>query len=101
MDVLLECVVTCTSSLRITLELHSQILMMHLIFLNFASWTCLQVSLIQPINLKSFVYLSNLRIVVATMAFGMGVDCPNIRQIIHVGLLDDISSYVQETGRAG
>ncbi len=33
------------------------ILMMHLIFLNFASWTCLQVSLIQPINLKSFVYL--------------------------------------------
>ena len=46
-----------TSSLRITLELHSQILMMHLIFLNFASWACLQVSLIQPINLKSFVYL--------------------------------------------
>ena len=43
----------------------------------------------------------NLRIVVATMAFGMGVDCPNIRQIIHVGLPDDISSYVQETGRAG
>ena len=35
------------------------------------------------------------------MAFGMGVDCPNIRQIIHVGLPDDISSYVQETGRAG
>ena len=35
------------------------------------------------------------------MAFGMGVDCPNIRQIIHVGLPDDMSSYVQETGRAG
>lgn len=43
----------------------------------------------------------NLRIVVATVAFGMGVDCPNVRQIIHVGLPDDICSYVQETGRAG
>ena len=43
----------------------------------------------------------NLRIVVATVAFGMGVDCPNVRQVVHVGLPDDISSYIQETGRAG
>ena len=43
----------------------------------------------------------NLRIFVATVAFGMGVDCPNVRQIIHVGLPDDVCSYVQETGRAG
>ena len=44
---------------------------------------------------------SSLRVVVATIAFGMGVDCNDIRQIVHVGLPDDVGSYVQETGRAG
>ena len=37
----------------------------------------------------------------ATVAFGMGVDCLNIRQVVHIGMPDDISSYVQESGRAG
>ena len=37
----------------------------------------------------------------ATIAFGMGIDYADIRQIIHVGLLDDICSYGQETGIAG
>ena len=41
---------------------------------------------------------SNLRIVVATIAFGMGLDCPNIRRVIHWGPSGDIE---QETGRAG
>ena len=44
---------------------------------------------------------SNLRVVIATMAFGMGIDCQNVRQIIHVGTPDDVCSYIQETGRAG
>ena len=44
---------------------------------------------------------SKLRVVVATVAFGMGIDCSNVRQIVHVGLPDDICSYIQETGRAG
>lgn len=44
---------------------------------------------------------SNLLVVVATVAFGMGVDCPDIRQIIHIGPPDDITSYIQETGKAG
>ena len=44
---------------------------------------------------------STLRIVVATIAFGMGLDCPNIRRIIHLGPPNDIESYLQETGRAG
>ena len=45
--------------------------------------------------------VKNLRIVVATVAFGMGIDCKDVRQIVHVGLPDDVSSYIQETGRAG
>ena len=43
----------------------------------------------------------NLRIVIATIAFGMGLDCPDVRQVIHWGPSHDIESYVQETGRGG
>ena len=42
-----------------------------------------------------------LRVIVATIAFGMGLDCPNIRKIIHWGPSGDIESYIQETRRAG
>jgi len=31
----------------------------------------------------------------------MGLDCPNIRKVIHWGPPSDIESYLQETGRAG
>ena len=44
---------------------------------------------------------SVLRLVVATTAFGMGIDCPNIRRIIHWGVPSNLEEYVQETGRAG
>ena len=43
----------------------------------------------------------NLQVVIATMAFEMGIDCQNVRQIIHVGIPDDVCSYIQETGGAG
>lgn len=44
---------------------------------------------------------SVLRVVIATIAFGMGLDCPCVRKIIHWGPADDIDSYVQQTGRGG
>ena len=43
----------------------------------------------------------NIRILVATIAFGMGMDCKGVHRTIHFGPSKNIEAFVQEAGRAG
>lgn len=52
-------------------------------------------------NVERCFSLDDRGVVVATIAFGMGVDVPDVRWIVHLGIPSSLEQYHQEIGRAG
>src|SRR5262249_21767746 len=55
----------------------------------------------QRSDVQDRFFAGQLDVVVATSAFGMGIDKPDIRTVVHAGVPASIDDYYQEIGRAG